>query len=1003
MPVTPKRQPIQKSIFSFFSPTSATPQLPDEDQSTPKRSAIVKPASVVDDGEHESPFLGAPRPPTSPLASPLAKTKREDRPKKEEKRYEWLENIRDASGNCSSDPGYDPKTLFIPTAQWKQFTPFEKQYWEIKSQHMDCVVFFKKGKFFELYEMDADVASREFDLRVSDRVNMRMAGVPEATFDFWMAKFIARGYRVAKVDQLENSFGKELREQQSPGGSGTPEKLIARQLTGIVTAGTQLEVGNDPNAVYCLALLLEKESQKSFKISASFVDVATGRFFLSPSFSDSEPFSKVETLIAQVRPKEIVHETSALPATIQRMIRSITFSPIFSSIPSAWSLERTRLELMSGARISTDSVPQTLSDSSERDQLSFRSFGLLVQYLDSLCLSRTLLPQLRIYSYDSQLSATHLQLDGQTLLNLEIFQNAHDGQASGTLSSLLLPHCLTAFGKRKFSFWLSHPLCQTADIQCRLRAVTRLLSDSSLLSSLDDLLDGVPDLERILCKIHAGRCKVSDFCATLESMQKIAGKFSLLPADDSDDFLSSSIISFPLAAFNEEISRLVESFDISDAKSSNQIFPIEGHDEEFDEICQKIRAIEGAFDRHLKEQRARLNCSAIRYKDLGKEIFQLEIPIEFADRISAASDDYLVMSKTRQVIRCWTATIRSLVRDFQLAQERRRAFLENCHKQFLAKFSKNSPLWVRAIDALGDLDCLRCLVKASNVFSLGSGGACAPVVSEAEESSLMLCAARHPCLSNCIPNDLVLDSDASTILLTGPNMGGKSTLLRMVCVQVILAQLGCYVPSKSMRIVPFNRIFTRIGASDNIMAGTSTFMQELSETGRILRESTAKSLCILDELGRGTSTFDGYSIAYGALHYLTLYNRTRCLFSTHYHMLGGEVGHYPMISQKHMACFMDVENDRLVFLYQLAEGACEKSHGLNVAKMAGLPDHLIRRAAAVAENFDRQHLLRTVRASQQPSGKIPVAHHIDQKLLQLPDFLSSAQIKAIKAAIAAFH
>jgi len=296
-----------------------------------------------------------------------------------------------------------------------------------------------------------------------------------------------------------------------------------------------------------------------------------------------------------------------------------------------------------------------------------------------------------------------------------------------------------------------------------------------------------------------------------------------------------------------------------------------------------------------------------------------------------------------------------LVTRLQEARETKNAIMKGLKGRLYTKFDENYKDWLKAVKIIAELDCLCSLSKSSSAIGSPS---CRPEFVEEEQSVLELEGLRHPCVipgiaSDFIPNDTVLGGESpNLILLTGPNMGGKSTLLRQTCVAVIMAQLGCYVPAEKCRLTPFDRIFTRIGANDNILAGQSTFMVELSETSKILAEATERSMVILDELGRGTSTFDGYAIAYSVLHELS--TRIGCLglFSTHYGTLTSEFERDPNVALKHMACQVDQVNREVTFLYKLVEGVCEKSYGMNVAHMAGVPRSIVERAESMANAFE---------------------------------------------------
>ena len=1040
---TPTKQ-VQKSLLSFFStpqPAASKSRISDViDIELSSSPSISKKFRILDDDDEEeslanckrsqddfplsqeslfslfsSPSQGTKSDISNHYVATDVKTCREpiaQDKQKEETRYHWLIDVKDKDGNPPSHPNYNPKTLLIPSHQWKTFTPFEKQYWEIKSSNYDCLVFFKKGKFYELYESDADVGAREFDFKMTDRVNMRMAGVPEGSFDYWAAKFIAKGYKIAKVDQVESGIGKELREQNA---EGEKDKIIKRELSCILTAGTAIDASilTSDLANFCLCLKFSNElptgektanakssstSEFAVLVSATFVETSTGKFYLCSSFLDDErQFSQLETLIAQIRPREIVSERKGVPPNAMKMIKNSLFNPLFSFLDGAFpTVEKVKTRFQEKNYFSQ--MPSVLAQAFESDSFAAVCFGGLVEYLSLLKLDVSLLSFGAVLSYSVKASNCYLEIDGQTLLNLEIFQNSSDGSDEGTLIHLL-DKCLTAFGKRMLRFWVSHPLSQASQINERLDAVEELVKNSSLAFFIEDSLGKVPDFERIACRIHTKSCKLSDFITTLEKWKVLLEKF----ANNSDckeslkkDGLPYRLLfeQFPLQSLSAVIDEFSKAFNWKVALAESSIIPFPGAYPEYDRATEEVSEIERELNAYLEEQKKRFACRDIQYRDLGKELFQLEIPVAYCENISS---EFVAMSKTKSVYRYWTPTIKALVKRFQHAVEKRRSATQNIYSHFLQRYDSHSSILATAISVLSQIDCIYSLYKASTSFQQS---ATKPQIIPHYngESSLSIKQSIHPCVRDCIPNDISIGpsecspSSPQMILLTGPNMGGKSTLLRQVCIQTILAQIGCFCPAQSMTLAPFTKIFTRIGANDNIMNGQSTFMVERNETSRILRNADERSLVILDELGRGTGTYDGYAIAYATLHYLLNYVRTRGLFSTHYHMLGKEMQHYSHLSQCHMgyivaegssaengiltAANCSVLNDRVVFLYQLTEGACNESFGMNVARMAGVPHHIIQRAQCIADKFERESILKTA-----SSNSISVAHIIDEQFL----------------------
>lgn len=527
------------------------------------------------------------------------------------------------------------------------------------------------------------------------------------------------------------------------------------------------------------------------------------------------------------------------------------------------------------------------------------------------------------------------------------------------------------------------------------------------------MLADLPDMDRIISRAHSGNCKLPDFLMVLEGFHRTKDIIQLL-RDSRLNFSSRRLsnISDNFPSCEDHIEYFRTAFDHERAKKEGVIVPRPGVDRAFDDVLAELESIHREFQDYLSEQKKILRERNIQYRDLGKEPYQIEVPANLS-----VPGDYLLMSKTKQVKRFWTPRLKNMVRGLQEADERKNMVQSSIFSNILKQFSQHWPVWNQAVNFIAELDCLINLSKCTQI--LGEP-ICRPTFLECDErtpSSIHLEQFRHPCLcstnavSNFIPNDLQLGgiSQQKVILLTGPNMGGKSTLLRQTCIAVIMAQLGCYVPAKTCKLTPVDRIFTRVGAHDNILAGHSTFMVELQEASKILQNATPNSLVILDELGRGTSTFDGYSIAFSVLYDLATRIGCLSLFSTHYHMMIDEFLHNPLIGMYHMGCEVDEKKREVTFLYQLREGACPRSYGMNVANMAGIPHSVVSRAEMIAEAFENLTFQRSSSLKQiteiDSSASVQVPRHI--KTSKLADFVNlwrlSDQISSLNKSSNEWH
>jgi DNA mismatch repair protein MSH6 len=710
-----------------------------------------------------------------------------------EVRYPWLANLKDIDRNAPDHPDYDPRTVYIPPLAWSKFSAFETQYWEIKQKFWDTIVFFKKGKFYELYENDATIGHQLFDLKLTDRVNMRMVGVPESSLDHWANQFVAKGFKIARVDQMESALGKEMREREDSAGpgkkSGTPskkDKIINRELACVLTKGTLVEGSmlEDDMSTYCVSI---KESTvddlPAFGIS--FVDTATGQFSLS-EFVDDVDLTKFETFVAQTRPQELLLEKSHISVKALRILKNNTNpTTIWNYLKPGkefWEADLTRRELAcSGYFLSDvpggDEVwPEVLNAAKDKDLL-MSSFGALVQYLRTLKIEKSLVSQGNFTWYDPIQKATTLVLDGQTLINLEIFANTFDGGKEGTLFTLL-NRCVTPFGKRMFKQWVCHPLADAARINERLDAVDLLNADRSVREQFTSQMTRMPDLERLISRIHAGVCKPDDFARVLEGFEQIEYTMSLLGAFGGGDGIVDRLIA-AMPDLEQPLKYWKSAFDRNKAKEEKILIPERGIEEDFDESSDRIDEIEGELNNLLKKQRQIYGSNNIHFRDIGKEIYQIEVPV----KVKGIPSTWTKMSATAAVKRYYFPELKALVRELQEARETHGQIVKTTAGRFFARFDQDYDTWLRAVKVISQLDCLISLAMASAAIGEPS---CRPTFVEDERSIIEFEELRHPCIlpnvTDFIPNDIKLGGESANInLLTGANAAGKSTVLRMVC------------------------------------------------------------------------------------------------------------------------------------------------------------------------------------------------------------------------------
>lgn len=914
-------------------------------------------------------------PPTIAKKQSPAKPSKKSFEKENEERYQWLVNVRDAEKRTVDDPNYDSRTLYIPSSAWAKFTAFEKQYWEIKSKMWDTVVFFKKGKFYELYENDAMIANTQFDLKIAGggRANMKLAGVPEMSFQYWAKEFISIGYKVAKVDQVESMLAKEMR-----GGGSKEEKIIKRELTGVLTGGTltDMDMINDDMATYCLAIKESTTEQGQRIFGCCFVDTATSELNFIELIDDEE-CTKLDTLITQVKPKEVLCLKNDLCLNAVKILKYSAHNShqiwnYLTPFTEFWDFDTTLENLVKSKYYPAADLddysqyPDILLKMKDEHSVAFTAFGGLLYYLKSLKLDESIMTLKNFKEYQiSRSSATHMLLDGITLNNLEILNNNFDGGDKGTLLKLL-NRAITPFGKREMKNWVLHPLVKQSAIESRFDAVEFLMnSEPELRVSLESSLNQLPDLERLIARVHSKTLRFKDFVKVVEGFETISKMFKTI-----QKYLIGSLgaLSTFVSKFPEDLHSIIASwddaFDRQEAMQNN-VVPAEGVDQEFDESIGIIKSLESQLGEHLKSYKKTYKSHEICFRDSGKELYLIEMPI----KIKNIPHDWQQMAATSKVKRYWSPEVKKLVRELMEQKETHKSVCETIISRIYGRFDVNYKTWVSVMKIVASIDCLISLAKTSETIGFPS---CRPQLVNEQDGSIAFEELRHPCYArntDFIPNDVHLGGDrASFGLLTGANAAGKSTLMRTTALAAILAQIGCYVPAQSARITPIDKIMTRLGANDNIIQGKSTFFVELSETKKILSNATSKSLVILDELGRGGSSSDGYAIAESVLHHLATHVQPLGFFATHYGSLGLSFTNHPRIQALRMGIVVEKTSRNITFLYKLEEGTASGSFGMNVAAMCGIAGNIIDKAETAAKSFEQTSKLKEVHDKQQASS-----------------------------------
>lgn len=941
---------------------------------------------------------------------------------REVERFPFLQEgvIKDKKMRRPSDPEYDPSTLHVPT-EWfkaKKISEGQRQWWDFKSQNFNSVLLFKMGKFYELFEMDAHVGAECLGLSYM-KGDQPHVGFPEAAYAQMVERLVRAGHRVSVVEQVETPEMLAARNAENKRAGKKKENVVKREKVAVITKATitdgeMMKSTTESDYLACIVDHVTYSDEVKQEVSVGFVavDVASARVIMG-QFKDDELRSHLRSILTALKPVELVipKEESNLSKASRKVIKGILRQPLIDERPvgkqDEYFLSGKAFWIhMDSAKYfsSEDNMPYLLKKLKHSQEqyttLSLAMGGLLGNLKRGLidkwvfCGSKfhaieDIVGQLgRTCSENKPLNDQNLvtmALDGAALENLEILENA-DGGLVGTLLGSL-DHCVTPFGKRKLREWLCRPLFKTEDIFRRQDAVEDLLDVAEeAAGEARKILAGLTDIERAIIRLCASgigvgplressrvilyedvsKKKIKAISTTLSDIKKtIHAVEAFSKVDIKSDYLKSLVTPRSFSDIKTPLEGLMNCVDWAQAEMSGRIQPQEGTDETYDNATNKVRQAEQDLEEYLKSLQSiiRNGSKSLSYTSLNKEPYVLEAP----DTVEVPSTWESIQGK-KGFRRYMTDELKSLSTKMSRAIEEKEVAQTQILQNIMKRFASYKSMWLDTVESIAQLDALMSLAKAA---ACGDGTMCRPEFVEHDESSgkppvFKASALRHPAgiggygVGGFVPNDVCIGGDSAPfMLLTGPNMGGKSTIMRQVCLATIAAQIGAWIPAERLELSPVDAVFVRMGAKDHIMLGQSTFFIELSETAAALHRATGHSLVALDELGRGTATVDGSSIASSVLQYLAHTVRCRGIFATHYHNVAESFQNDKQISLKHMGCSVKEANDGtgvedVVFLYQLAEGSCPKSYGANVAKLAGLPLDVVSRAATISRALDRQ-------------------------------------------------
>ena len=825
-----------------------------------------------------------------------------------------------------------------------EMSPMIKQYLDIKSQNDDSILFFRVGDFYEMFFDDAKTASDELDLVLTGKdcgqeERAPMCGVPYHSCEAYIARLVEKGHKVAICEQVEDP--------------ATAKSLVKRDVIRVITPGTVIEDAMlEEGRNNYLAAVAVKETG----IGLCFTDASTGECHVTEVPSDNIESGVCDELM-RFSPKEVlvseVLKTVSLPlwdflaknlgATVtvrtERSFDTKYTEPIYSGNFGVSELEGLGIE-RGGAKAA--------------------AFGAVIEYLYETGKSTDIsVNKIDVYS-DKQF----MRLDMTAIRNLEITETMRSKSKKGSLL-WVLDKTRTAMGKRLMRSWMEKPLLNITQINLRQNAVEELCGDTVLRGELSEGLSGVRDVERIITKTVYGTASPKDLLA----ISATAHRFPIIKG-----LLASSSCKLLKEIYNdidtlEDISALIDSAISENAPLTVRDGNIikDGYNEEVDRLRNDMKHGTGFIDEIEARERERTGIKNLRVRYNKVFGYYIEVTNSFLDKVP---EDYIRKQTLTNCERFITEELKGIEKRVLTAKDRivqiEYELFDGVRKKAAAELKR----FQQTASAIAKIDVLRSLAEVSV-----NNRYVRPLVNDT--GTVRIIAGRHPVVEQVIStpfvaNDTLLDMhDDRCAVITGPNMAGKSTYMRQVAIIVLMAQTGCFVPAQSAEIGIVDAIFTRVGASDDLAAGKSTFMVEMSEVADILKNATKKSLLILDEIGRGTSTFDGMSIARAVLEYVNDKKKlgAKALFATHYHELTEMENELSGIKNYNIA--VKKRGDDITFLRKIVRGGADDSYGIEVAKLSGIPNEVIQRAKQILKKTEAEGIV-TYKTAAPAEMQLPI-------------------------------
>lgn len=851
-------------------------------------------------------------------------------------------------------------------------TPMRRQYLQIKKQYPDAIVFFRLGDFYETFDEDAEIVAAVCDIALTSRPigkNQRvpLAGVPYHSADSHIARLVGAGHKVAIVEQVGGGLSSHLRSGMSRGGGerstqDTSGGIVHREVARVVTPGTVVEPAllDERRNRYLTALVIEQAA-----VGLAYADVSTGEF-AATQFSGQEPLASALEEMVRLQPAEILlgkrdandHPVGALGSG------SATVTPY-----DDWHFD---LETANQALLDQFQVATLDGFGMDGKTLATRAAGAVIQYLAET--QKGALDHFdRVVSYSTD---SFMALDAATRRHLELTQTLRSGSVKGSLLGVL-DLTVTPMGARLLRNWLHQPLLNVDAINRRLDAVETLVQNAATRTALRADLKEVTDLERLANRVLQGTSRPRELLALGNSLRAIPNLLDAL--SDITDERTEGQVQSAVSLLNEiqatldpcpEVGDLIAQAIADDppAVSTSPGVIRRGFSTQLDDVHSTAQSAREWVAGLEQSERQR---TGIRNLKVGfNKVFGYYIEVSKSN-LSAVPSEYVRKQTLVNAERYITPELKEYEAIILNAEERQAEIEMRVYREVCAQVAAASARMLATARSVAVLDTCTTLAQVAvrNNYSR-------PQL--ANDSRIDVISGRHPVVEHAmihdvpqpfVPNDTRLSDEQLILIITGPNMSGKSTYLRQVALITLMAQIGSFVPAEKAQVGLVDRIFTRIGAEDIIHAGQSTFMVEMVETANILHHATSHSLLILDEIGRGTSTYDGLSIAWAVVEYIHNHPqlRARTLFATHYHELTELGSLLPRVHNYRVA--VSEEGDRVIFLHKIVPGGADRSYGIHVAQIAGLPRSVVYRAEEILSQLEREGTRKPLPASIDRSGQ----------------------------------